>query len=432
MRTGFRSRRAALVGAIALAATPVLALPASASNDIDGGLWYYTATGMDEVHQRTTGEGVHIALINGLINPDVPDLQGTGLVVREPSYCAAEDGGPALQAASTVPGAQHATGIASVLLGNGTGLGGQPGVRGIAPGATVTAYAVNGPEEGSCRTIEDATISRGDAFRDAVADGADIVVVPGTISMSTADYVAALRAGVIVVGAGGNDGLTVSGWPAALNGAVATGTVGPGAVLDPGSVTGEHLGVVAPGADIRTIDPTFSTYGISTGSSNSSAYTAGALALLWSEYPDATANQILQALVRTTDGTEHEPSWDEDYGFGSVHVRALVDADPTSYPDENPFVSDGSDEVPTADELGSGTPVPADSPTSGAPDAGATEPDDSAAADPSEDGEGAPVTIIAIAAALAVAAIIVTAVVLTRRRRVPTRTDDLQHGGHHG
>lgn len=424
--------RRALGAATALLAIPVLALPASAASDIDGGLWYYTATGMEAVHQTTTGEGVQIALINSLVNPDVPDLVGTTLDVREPAYCAEQEGGTALAAASSAPAARHGTSIASMLVGNGSGIAGEPGVRGIAPGATVVAYAVTGLDEESCPTIGGST-GRDQAFEDAVTDGADIIVVPGSISLDINDYTAAIRAGVIVVGAGGNSGLTVSAWPAALNGAIATGTVGPGAVLDPGSSSGEHLGVVAPGTDIRSVDPTFTGYGVSTGSSNSSAYTAGALALLWSLHPDATSNQILQALVHTTDGSDHEPRWDENYGFGSVHVQQLVGTDPASFPDENPFISDGAEEIPTADELLAATSEPGASPSASSPsDTSSDSGPGSEAEDASSGPSGTTVALIA-AAALVLVALVVSATVVARRRKGSTsRTDDLQHGGQHG
>lgn len=427
MQRRVHARRGALGVAALLAATALLAAPASAADGTDGGLWYYTATGMEEVHQTTTGEGVRIALIDGLVNPGAPELAGTNLTVREPAYCAAEPDGPALAAASTAPAARHTTSMASILLGNGTGIGGEPSVRGVAPGAEVTVYAKFGTEPDTCPAVG-GSLGPAESFSDAVADGADIIVVPGDTNLSIADYTEAIQAGVIVVGAAGNDGLSVTGWPATLNGAVAVGTVGPGAVLDPGSPTGDHLGVVAPGADFRSIDPTFTGYGRSTGSSNSSVYTAGALALLWSLHPDATSNQILQALVRTTDGTEHEPSWTEDYGFGSVHVRQLVASEPTSYPDENPFISDGSDETPTADALLAAATEPTPEPSASAAPDGADDP----AAEGSSGGTGALGIVLGAVGALALIALVVTALLLARRRRSSSRTDDLQHGGHHG
>jgi hypothetical protein len=429
------SRRGALALAAVLSVAPLLAPSAAGADGSDGGLWYYTATGLEEVHQTTTGEGVQIALIDGLVNPGVPELADTNLTVREPAYCAAETGGPALPATSTLPAARHTTSMASILLGNGVGLAGEPSVRGVAPGASVTVYARFGAADDETCPVPGDGLGPAQSFRDAVSDGADIIVVPGATDLTLDDYVAAIQAGIIVIGAAGNEGLAVTGWPATLNGAVATGTVGPGAVLDSGSPTGDHLGVVAPGADFRSIDPTFTTYGRSTGSSNSSVYTAGALALLWSQHPEATANQVLQALVRSTDGTEHEPSWDEDYGFGSVHVRQLVATDPTTYPDENPFITDDSDATPTADALLAEPASPtaeASAPAAGdeTVDAGAVPQTDE---DESSDGFGAAGLAIGVVAALVVIALVVAGLLVARKRRTSNSgTDDQQYGGHHG
>lgn len=434
MRARTHARRGALTVAAAIAATSLVVHPSAAVDGSDGGLWYYTATGMEEVHQVTTGEGIEIALIDGLVNPAAPELAGANLTVREPSYCAAEAGGAALPATSDLPAARHTTSVTSMLIGTGVGIGGAPSVRGVAPGASVTVYARFGTSSDDTCPAIGGTEGPSRAFGDAVSEGADIIVVPGDIDLAVDDYVAAIQGGSIVVGAGGNDGMPVSGWPATLNGAVATGTVGPGAVLDPGSPTGEGLGVVAPGADIRSIDPTFTTYGLSTGSSNSAVYTAGALALLWSEYPDATSNQILQALVRTTDGTEHEPTWDEDYGFGSVHVRQLVASDPMAYPDENPFVSDGADETPTAETLlaSSADPAPSETAEPGVGSDGADAGDEPASDEDGSGDIGAIWITLGVVAALVIIAVIVVALLRARARRGSISGTDDQHGGHHG
>jgi hypothetical protein len=230
----------------------------------------------------------------------------------------------------------------------------------------------------------------------------------------TADVVAeAQRAGVIVIGSAGNDTGIVTGKPATYNGVVSTGTVDSAAELDLGSPSGARLGVVAPGTETRAMAGTWDYYGTSTGSSNSAAYTAGALALAWWAYPDATANQILQALVHTAGGTVVEtPVHDDDWGYGLVNARTLVTVDPTAYPDENPFLSDDPALRPTAaDVLGSdepGEPAVQMSAPAEAVDEPAAEASDA----------GLPVLpLVGGAATLLVVAGVATAVVVARRRR---------------
>ncbi|WP_454051818.1 S8 family serine peptidase [Cellulomonas sp. Marseille-Q8402] len=400
--------------ALAVATAPLLATAATAqpAGDIDEGLWYYSQTGLEQIHDMTTGQGVTIALLDSQINPDVPDLAGTGLVVREPAYCADSAGGPAVPATSTTDQAEHATNMAALVVGTGSGAGGQAGVRGVAPGVSLRVYTVTDTSSDACANPGDGA-TEDDAVLDAIADGADIITVPGNRNIHPSSVLAALRAGVIVVAAGGNDGEPVYGYPALNNGVVATGTVDSSIALDAGSAHGPLLSVVAPGSDIRGIMPGWQTYGIASGSSASSTYTAAALALAWSAHPEASANQILQALVRTTDGSEHEPSRDDEWGYGVVNIRQLVAVDPTTYPDENPFLFDATDRAPTVAEV-LGTPADADAPPPEAEEAEVPpvpEPDEQA------DG-GLPVGAVAgIGAGVLLLAVVVGVVVARNRRR---------------
>lgn len=408
--------RAALT--LLVAATTVVAAGGSALAAVagaDDGRWYYEATGMADIHQSTTGDGITVAVLDGRVNSAVADLTGADVQPHEPSYCAAETGGQPYPATSTDADAQHATSIATMLVGTDAGLSGQPGIPGIAPGVTLRTYAVY-VEGQPCETPAGQEDLADDAVRDALGDGADIILVPGTQQMS-ADVVAeAQRAGAIVVGSAGNDGTIVTGFPATLNGVVATGTITSDMTLDEGSVYGPRLGVVAPGAHIRALSPTWDSYGTTTGSSNAAAYTAGALALLWSLHPDATDGQILQALVRTTDGEvkdawQHDPNW----GYGIVNTRVLLTVDPTTFPDENPFVSDEPDLLPTVEQI-LGTSDDAGAGAEGEPADSATE-EPAVAPEQDDPASGSALPLILGAAALLVGAIGAVAFALLQRRR---------------
>lgn len=243
---------------------------------------------------------------------------------------------------------------------------------------------------------------------------------------------------MIVVGSGGNEGLAES-LPGVFNGAIAAGTLAPDLTLADGSPRGPRLGVVAPGADIRGIAPDWQRYGRSTGSSNAAAYTSGALALTWALYPDATANQIMQSLVRNSGGTEHEPEFiDDSWGYGLVNVRQMLDSDPRSYPDVNPFLRDDDRSLPTLEDVREalGDPEPT---ASAAPTVEATRDGDSGASDASSDDESEESSasslplILGIAGALVVAAVAVGIVLARRRTAAPASTDPTSSaGGHDG
>ena len=422
-------RTGAVAAVVALVALGGSTAASAAVPGADDGRWYYEATSMAEIHQRTTGEGITVALVDGPVNTAVSDLAGADIRPHEPSYCAETQGGEPYPATSATPDARHATSMATVLVGSDAGLDGQPGIPGIAPGIILRTYA-SYFDSLPCKAPPGGSWLADDPIRDAVAEGADIIFVPGAQDMSPTVVAEAQRAGVIVIGAAGNDGGFVSGMPATLNGVVATGTLTADQTLDPGSPDGERLGVVAPGAQFRSLAPTWDSYGMSTGSSNSAAYTAGALALLWSLYPDATDGQILQALVRTTDG-EVKDTWthDPDWGYGVVNARVLMTVDPTTFPDVNPFVDDDPNATPTAAEiLGEADPT---APTTGEPSASAgpgDAPGDASGTRPTSPDTAEPGIGVVLGAAAGVVVLgAAVAIVLARRRQEPAAAVPDQH-----
>lgn len=383
-RAPARPGPAAAAGALVLAVAGALASPAAGAVDpaaVDDGLWYHTRTGVAEAHARTTGGGVTIAVLDTMINPDAPDLAGSGVQVT--GTCRADDGS-LHPATSTGEDARHGTEVTALLVGTGAGAAGQPGVRGVAPGATVLYYAVTPPgavdgafSGPTCSPVDGVLgVEIADAIDQAVASGADII----TTSMShtiwgDAEVDALLRAyaaGAVVVAAAPNEmppGGSL-GDPAGLNGVVAVGRHDiDGVVQDFLPASSPYLTVVAPGMAVRApslVDGSWERYALVNGTSYATPWTAGVLALAWSLSPDATGNQVIQALVRTTatapeDGT---PEHDDEYGYGPVSVARLLAADPTALPDENPLLRplDDDEARPTTQEVleatGVGLPEP--------------------------------------------------------------------------
>jgi hypothetical protein len=340
---------------------------ASTGDASDNGLWYYTATGLEQLHQRSTGDGIKVAVIDLGLIPGAPDLVGADAADDEADYCA-QSGGSAAAETSPANDRQHGTHIAALLVGTGAGLNGEPGTRGVAPGAEVEVFGLGDGEQ----TCSPEDFSR--AFRDAATSGAQIINVSGRFALTGDDMLVALREGVIVVASAGNEGV-VDGLPAMFNGVVTVGTLDPDLTLAEGSPVSGGVDVVAPGGDIRTITADMQGYATSTGSSNAAAFTSGALALTWSHYPDATANQILQSLVRNTGGTEHEPAIENvALGYGVVNVRQMLDSDPRSYPDANPFISEDDRAFPSISAIREalGEPAPSTSPAPTAEEVRAT------------------------------------------------------------
>jgi subtilisin family serine protease len=421
-------------GPLAAALLPLLllgALPAGAATDPDDGLWYVRDSHLDEIHRTSRGEGITVAVLDSQINPAFADLVEADLEVHEPAYCAAEEGGPALPATSTGPEADHATGIAAMLVGTGAGIDGQPGIPGVAPDITLRHYTIGIGAEFEFRTcgpVSDATWEGdrgGAALTQAIADGADIISFSeGGGSLDTEALVAAHRAGVVIVAAAGNDATHGVDYPAAFNSVVSVASLTPEGALWENNPTGPDLAVIAPGVDLRLPTPTFDGYSTGSGSSYAAPYTAGVLALAWSQHPEATGDQMIQALLRTTDGSTHGLDRDDAWGYGVVSAQQLMQIDPTTLPDQNPLLYDADGRFPPVADFTDG---PTSAPTTAAPTATAeARPPASTAEDA---GGGSVGTLLAITGGgAAVLAILVLALLRARRRSSPTHHHS---GGHH-
>ncbi|WP_149203956.1 S8 family peptidase [Actinotalea subterranea] len=427
--------RAALLGlastcAATLASTSAVAAPqpsaagtsasasplATAVDPNAEGLWYYTAPGLEEIHQSVTGDGITVAVFDGAINAHAPSLVGTDLATDPLARC--EGQGPSN--ASNSAEAEHATSMVSLIIGNGMGADGHPGVLGVAPGARVLHYPVT--DEESCYGTFDGFAL---AVEDAIAAGADIISSSWSTMAGIDEWDAALalaqREGVIIVAASQQDGSGRFEWPASANGVIAVESANASLELPDAAVASPQLGVVAPGDGIRSLrwsDGAWNTYDLTNGSSNATAWTAGALALAWSAHPDATANQIIQSLLRTTSGHNGELLRDDTWGYGVVNVDAMVTTDPTTYPDTNPLLLQGEGLEPSyEDVVGAGqTATPAPDQTQTPTAAPKPERDDKRT---DTDGLSPLLLVGAGVLALALVAGVVVAVVRSRQRPGP-------------
>ena len=441
-----RTSLAATALAGSLLVSPLGALPAAAAADPGDGLWSYTATGVAEAHATTTGEGLTVAVLSGTINPAAPDLVGADVQASTTCYDA---DGTQRSPVSTGPDALVGTEATALIVGTGAGAAGQPGVRGVAPGASVLHVAVEGMagihgingELFTClpRTGEMGSHFFADAVDLAIEAGAKILVLPSRPALVFDDteidaLLRAYEAGMVVVAEAEYSFIDEKVQePATLNGVVSVSATDASGDL-PAYFTpprDRQLAVLAPGAVLRTpavgAAGAWDAYALTAEVDRFGApWTAGVLALAWSQHPDATANQMIQALVRTTAGAADDgelPRHDDEYGYGLVSVPRLLAVDPTTLPDENPLwhpVSD-SGARPTTTQIHEATGYT--EPTA--------EPTDDAAEDPAgpydEDGDaggsgasGFPLTpVLGGAAALLVAAAV--AAVLVRRRA--TRRD---------
>ncbi len=354
---------------------------AAAAPSYDSGLWAYGKLGLAAAHQQSTGAGVIIGVLDNPVDPAVPDLRGQHVLPHDKGYCRAADG--SYPATGSGPDSSHATAVTSLLVGNGHGTYQGQGIKGIAPGATVRTYAIGtgGGNDGnfSCTAPgSDPSTQAADAVRQAVDDGVRIL----NLSFAGSDYQGPLifalgeaeRRGVIVV-ASTYDRTTPGSVqpPATTNGSVVVNAVDSTGRLAPFSAGGSQVSVAAPGMgmDVGGFFPDWRSDAISDGSSFAAPMVCGALALVWSKYPHATANQVIQDLLNNTGivvgkDAGGKPTYTNaftrspdapagyqqgnGYGYGIIDPLAMLAHDPAGYPDSNPLVR--ADGTPDPSALG--------------------------------------------------------------------------------
>ena len=290
---------------------------------------YYKFYKLKSIHdQGITGKGVTIAVLDGAVNPNIPELRGANIQDRTPCVMT-----------SAPENAAHGTTVAQILVSPEFG---------VAPGATLYTYTIPlyGDSPGSNCTISGWT---GEAVNDtpllieqAINDGADII----TISSSFGDtesidlrwaMARALAEGVIVVAAMGNE--TTENPTDTL--ALWRGICGIGATTRYNSLTeytnwGNGLLTTALGT-VLTRDVSTGRVEEAEGTSFATPIIAGFLALGWEHFDeDVSADQMLQALALTgRSGSE----WNKLTGYGPADPIAFLRSDPSQYENENPCVA---------------------------------------------------------------------------------------------
>lgn len=387
--------RAAAVGVAALVTAGMGASSAAAAT-LDSGLWWFDRGNIQTAQDAgLDGAGVTVAIIDSQINPDVVGLRGANIEVVEPSYCYDASGKPYAATSTDYLASSHGTNVASMVLGTGDSPNDGAPVKGVAPGAKVLYYSGSGIRDGVVGGIWDADeecllengevrddegrTGMGRAISDAVDAGADIISVSADGATGIEEEVAkAYAAGVVVLGAMSNDS-ALSGYPAALNGAVAVQAFGEDGHIQNGPSGAPNVSddvvIAGPGIDLllQGTENSWDEQRLGSGTSFATPIVAGMLAVVKQKYPDATGAQLIQSLLHNT-GTkgEHDPEWNNAVGYGAASLTGMLAVDPTKYPDVNPlFDSEDPLAVPNqnqvdeaASALGVVTPSPASTPDS--------------------------------------------------------------------
>lgn len=333
----------AAVGALAAGIVSIPAAPAHAADAITAAdQAYFAYYGLDRARAKGyTGEGVTIAMIDGPVDTSVPELKGAKITTKETCTITSSNGSW-----------RHGTGVASILVSD---------VYGVAPGSSLLSYRIPFGTQDDQASVDcvndDGYVAKTEpiwVLNQAMNDGAQII----NLSASSNDgndpmkwaVARAMSSGVILVAAAGNsgfdnDGLSLSKW---------SGVIGVAAISTDGtrqdySSWGE--GVVTASIGGPVLFRNFDTGANDTVSATSvaSPIVAGVLALAKQRWPEATSNQLLQLLVKT--GLNPDHGWNKYTGFGGIDPGAILNTDPSQFPDENPLAQKQGGSSPTPEEV---------------------------------------------------------------------------------
>ncbi|MEU6353459.1 type VII secretion-associated serine protease mycosin [Streptomyces sp. NPDC047072] len=273
----------------------------------------------ESVWKISKGKGVTVAVIDNGVNAAHEDLKGN--VLKGKDFVDDDDD-------ASPDGEDHGTEMASIIAGHGHGAGGADGVMGLAPEAKILPIRVN--------------ISDGSGFADeiryAVDHGAKVINISMTLvttqyenSASPEDLAAidyALNKDVLIVAGAGNDGIGPDlPFPANAAGVVAVGGVDKSGEHWANSNYGPEVMLNAPATRIVGAGSPGNRLRIGDGTSNSTAFVSAAAALLRSKYPDLTAGQIANRLVKTAvlpSSVKGTSLPDQKYGYGAIRPFAAL------------------------------------------------------------------------------------------------------------
>ena len=168
------------------------------------------------------------------------------------------------------------------------------------------------------------------AIREAVANDADIINLSLTTGKSDALASAirdAVDSGVTVICSAGNEAyFTELRSPARMtdsNGVIVVSSINKGGDISPFSCFGDSIDIAAPGESVNGVC-LGGGYITKTGTSMSAPHISAAVAMLKSEYPDATP-LMLEQMIKSYCIDMGETGYDIRYGWGSCDISKAVD-----------------------------------------------------------------------------------------------------------
>ncbi|GGV19761.1 hypothetical protein GCM10010182_46880 [Actinomadura cremea] len=252
--------------------------------------WAQQTLNIEKAHEKATGKGVKVAVVDSGVTARNPQLEGqvvkgVDLTKTGPEDCLG-----------------HGTNVAGIIAAKA----GISSFVGVAPGAQIIPIKF----AAQAQNIDSGLAAKG--IDEAVKLGADVVNV-STQSIGDDPRLRqavqnALAKGVVVVAAAGNidrknGKVPALMFPSAYPGVISVGAVGQDGKITEFSNPNTPVSVIAPGNDIVTTSPD-GNYAVQKGTSFATPFVAGLAALVLEAYPDATPAEVKQRIEGTASGNK--------------------------------------------------------------------------------------------------------------------------------
>ncbi|GAA3583022.1 type VII secretion-associated serine protease mycosin [Streptomyces osmaniensis] len=315
----------ALTGALLLTSAPT-----ASADYIRDRQWVIDVIDFKKVWSASQGQGVTVAVVDTGVDDSHPDL--TGQVLKGKDFTGSDEGG------RNDP-VGHGTGMASIIAGHGHGTNNSAGVMGLAPKSKILPIVGGTKDE-----FENQDWAAG--VRYAVDQGASVInlsfsdptAVPGSEGAKAIAY--AQQHDAVVVSGTGNDGSVDLEYPAKLPGVVAVSAIDESLNIWENSNSGKGVTLAAPGGNIVRANPSKSSgYSEGSGVSDATAYVSASAALVRAKYPDLTAGQVINRLIKSATMLDQDvkKTPDDEYGYGIIRPYAALTMEIPKGPKQGPL-----------------------------------------------------------------------------------------------
>jgi hypothetical protein len=302
-----------LAAGVSLAVAALTLVPAGAANAAPRPRdeeWWFSSWGVEKMAwPQSTGKGITVAVVDSGANANLPELRG---VVVPGTDASGHHPGDGRQDTDNEKGG-HGTAMAALIAGQG----GSARMVGVAPDAKVMPIVSDGYSSSDTKAIHY-----------AVDHGAQVINIsqgspdlPGETCPSDLQKAVAYAAqkNVVVVAAAGNEGqkMNMPQFPGSCAGVLAVGAIDNKLKIWPDTQRQSYVAVAAPGWGVGSVGKSGRFMNNVNGTSQASALTSAAVALVRAKYPDLGAREVVQRIIATAVDCG-PPGVDDQTGAGAV------------------------------------------------------------------------------------------------------------------